>query len=256
MTWRLRHQLIALAVFGSILVLGFLSFNYVFGPEPTCFDGKQNQDETGPDCGGLQCLACITEVRKDVIILWTRLFEVRPGAYEAGALVENPNVSLGARAVPYTMKFVDEEGLVIATRRGETYVLPQSRLLIFEGNVVSQLRKPKRVLLELESPTWELIQKQELPLRIIKGESTLGSERPRYDVTLKNESIDDIYGVDASLIVYAPDGNALGVSVLSVDTIADTASVELTFTWPQAFLGGHSVGTVETIVQRNPWSKR
>ena len=28
---------------------------------PTCSDGAQNGDETGVDCGGTACAACITE---------------------------------------------------------------------------------------------------------------------------------------------------------------------------------------------------
>lgn len=243
-----------LGLFALILVGGFLIFNYIFAPAPSCFDGKQNQDEMGVDCGGLHCPACITETPKDVTVLWTRLFQVRAGTYEAAALVENPNITLGSRGIPYLIKFVDADGLVIATRRGETYALPQSRFLIYESGVVSALRKPTRVVLELQPFVWEAASKQELPIRIIKGEQSFGLDRPRYSISLKNESIDTVSNIDVAAVVLDAGGNALGVSASHVDAIGDSATQDVTFIWPFAFPGGHPAATTEVLVRKNPWA--
>jgi len=254
MTWRLRHQLIYLGVFALIFVSIFLVFNYIFAPAPSCFDGRQNQDEAGVDCGGARCPACITETPKNVTVLWTRLFQIRTGTYEAAALVENPNIMLGARSIPYLIKFVDADGLVIATRRGETYALPQSRFLIYESGVVSALRKPTRVALELQPFVWEAASKQELPIRIIKGEQSFGLDRPRYLVSLKNESINAVSNIDVAAVVLDASGNALGVSASHLDAIGDSATQDVTFIWPFAFPQGHSPIHVDVLVRKNPWA--
>ena len=59
---RLIKQLLYGAVFTAILFLiGFSTYNSFFKPAPTCFDGIQNQNEAGVDCGG-PCPAC--EIRE------------------------------------------------------------------------------------------------------------------------------------------------------------------------------------------------
>jgi hypothetical protein len=66
----------ALGTFTLIVVaIWFLNLE-----RPTCFDGRNNQDELGVDCGGSCAIFCPAQVLGPVV-RWSRMFEVTTGLY-------------------------------------------------------------------------------------------------------------------------------------------------------------------------------
>ena len=103
---------------------------YYFQPEPTCFDKRQNQDEESVDCGG-SCAPCSEKIH-DLTILWSRVFSVREGSYDAAALVENQNQFLASKKLVYAFKLYDKDNILVAIRENFTFVNAGEKLIIFE----------------------------------------------------------------------------------------------------------------------------
>lgn len=252
MDWKLRRQLLFLGIAAVLLVVIAVLAYYIARPLPSCFDGKKNQDETGVDCGGLQCRACLDEQPKDIVVLWTRFFEVRPGVYDVAALVENPNLLSGTRTMPYTFKLLDGEGATLATKRGEAYALASERFLIFESGLAAVGGDPRRVTFEIKNFEWIPDRKKDPPLRLVQTTREFDGARPRFTAVLKNDSILDVRGVDVSVVVSDIDGNALAVASSHVDKVADSASEQVVFTWPAPFPTGRPAFNVDVFIRKRP----
>lgn len=119
--WALKRK----SFYFAIVVVGFLVWFFVsilprFRVAPTCFDGLQNGNESGIDCGG-SCSRYCDAIAVPLVFKWARSFEVVPGRYNALAIVENQNSGAGVMSIPYEFKLYDENNIFI-TRRTETII--------------------------------------------------------------------------------------------------------------------------------------
>ena len=122
-------------------------------PAVSCFDGVQNQEELGVDCGGV-CLPCAglpEQIRFDR----ASYVSGERGAVDALFYLENVNPQWGARAIPYTLFLDDAQGQVIAQRQGTTFLLPLERhpvieqgIAVGDGEVIADTR------VEIGETTW------------------------------------------------------------------------------------------------------
>ena len=72
---------------------------FLFHAAPTCMDGKQNQDETGIDCGGICAMACMeTVIGEPIVIREVMVLPVENGVYDVVARIYNPNNTVGAES--------------------------------------------------------------------------------------------------------------------------------------------------------------
>src|SRR3989344_7429415 len=91
MSWASRRRtfyILGIVLFFMVTV-GIPAAIFLYKP-PTCFDGKQNQEETAVDKGG-PCLLLDERTLVPHAVVWSRSFEVRDGTYSAVAYIENPN---------------------------------------------------------------------------------------------------------------------------------------------------------------------
>ena len=147
--WRIRRQSIIVTIIIAFISLFIvLPYWYTHREIPTCFDGKQNQEEKGVDCGGSCSLQCKGGA-KDISVIWAKVFPVRPGTYDLVAYVENPNIDIGAPRLPYTGKLYDADGNLIAEKRGETYANPSESFVIFDGGILTGEKIPIRGSIEV-----------------------------------------------------------------------------------------------------------
>lgn len=232
-----------------LLFAGYFAYRLI--PAETCFDQKQNQDETGIDCGGSSCELCLTEQAKDLVIVWTRYFEVRPGVYDVAALVENVNISIGIEALPYEFRLYGDEDAFLASRRGRTYSLPNQQFLIFESSLQTGSFPPRRMIFKLDEFSWKRAEEQSLPISIARTDRQLALPRPKLTVTLANSSIRDVSRLDVMAIVSDASGNAIGVNSSRLPFVPDTGSVDTVFIWPMPFTG--TPDDVTIFVRKNPW---
>lgn len=248
--WRTRRKVMFFGLFTAVILIVISLFVYITLPAPSCTDGKLNQEEEQTDCGGPNCVPCLTEKADELIILWSRYFEVRPGVYDVAALLENVNLTIGSKSVPYVFELYDEFGSRIVTRKGTTYTLPNKQFLIFEANLETGIRKPVRVAFRLDSFLWEIMEEQALPIIVSRTERFFEQSRPRLIATLTNSALEDIPDVDVAVVISDKTTNAIAVAEVQLKQIPDSSTAEAAFTWPHPFLD--TPANVEFFVRRKP----
>jgi hypothetical protein len=192
MSWGTRKRNFILLIFFVIvfLVLAIAAF-LVFYEEPTCFDKKQNGNETGIDCGGNCDLLCNTAT-VDPIIHWVRYFKIAEGLYSVIAYVENQNTNAAVKNVPYSFKLYDNLGVKLAEKNGLVNLNPRQIKIIeylYEKEKVS--RKEYSSMMKISFMTsfrdlQELVDKKYI---IQKGKSR-GTYYTLKEYDVKKESID------------------------------------------------------------------
>lgn len=231
--WTAKRQILYFLVFALIFAvgIGFLLYSII---KPTCSDGRKNQGEQGIDCGG-PCKECIGEV-KDTIIVWSKLFEIKNGLFDATALIENPNIFLGTKSIKYKFKMYDDKNILVAVREGMTFINPRDQFVIFEPNIKSNLKKPKRIFFELEkeSAKWEII-RENAPEIIIAGKNFVLTPTPYLSAVIKNESLSDVKNISATVVLSDSQGTVVGVSSTQIDKIGGRQSAEIKFSWPEDY---------------------
>lgn len=238
MTWAFKRKFF----YVSILLIFFGGFGFLisypyFNKPPTCFDGKQNGDESGVDCGGSCVLACSFEV-DNLSVVWSRAFPVVPGRYNAVAYVENQNVNTVIEKIKYRFRFADANNIYIGKREGETYVPPAGKFAIFEPALDLGSSVPVYTTFEfIENPVWikvpeNIVDQLQFSLDDIVLEE---SDTPHLSLKLKNNSLFIIPEVDVVTILYDELGNALNASRTYVELLGPEESVDLNFTWPLPF---------------------
>ncbi len=222
-----------------VLIAGFfiLVFSYpifsLFYEAPSCFDGKQNQDETGVDCGGSCESLCVFQAA-DPIVLWSKSLLVESGIYDAVAYIENPNVSAGIRSAVYSFKLYDENGVLIAERSGSIFINPRERVAIFESGIATGRRVPSRTFFEFAaSPQWIDVDETPPSLSVQNQVFTNDGARPRLRAEIINNSLDVVDNIVITAIIFDKNNNAIAASKTEVDRLAPQSSKTISFIWPQ-----------------------
>ncbi len=241
---RRKNTIIAIAIFIGLIPVGIVIYSYLNKPL-TCSDNKQNQGESGVDCGGPCSLVCKKDAL-NLIVSWQRLFKVAPGLYTATAYIENPNVGAGAKEAHYVFKIYGEEGIVVYERKGSVHIYPKNTFAIVEPGIETGERKVSRMTFEFtEEPTWTKENEYVSPFTITNREVIKEDTAPRIEATLQNATIDTYTNVAILALVYGADGNAMAASRTVVDRIEKNGKAPLVFTWPQPF--SSSISRIEII---------
>ncbi|MCW9054873.1 MAG: FxLYD domain-containing protein [Candidatus Pacebacteria bacterium] len=215
--------------------------------QPTCFDGVQNQGELSIDRGGPCALLHESQVQPEVV-LWARSFEVIPGVYNAVAYVSNPNFSAGVVAAPYSFKLFDAENILVAERKGVTYVIPNAITSVFEGGVATGNRVPARTFFEFLSPLeWERVDSPVKGLAVGDRELTEETSAPRITAEIKNNSFSDIHNIEVVATVFDEQDTAIASSRTAIESLQQQSSQIVVFTWPRPFTG--VVSRIEIVPQ-------
>ena len=213
-----------------LAVSGYIAYSVLSTP-PLCFDGKQNGEEKGIDCGGTCSKLCANQALAPVV-LWARAFETAPGTYAAAAYVENNNVGAGATSVAYAFRLYDEDNLLIIEKGGVTDIPPQEIVPVFASAIDAGTRKVSRTFLEFsEVPVWHKIPSETLPnvrisnLRLTESGARLSAEAV-------NQGSADVRNLSLIAVLFDGRGVALTASKSVLGRIPRGSSAQVVFTWP------------------------
>lgn len=252
MSWAGKRR----AVYGGgvllfiILVVGIPLFIFLYDA-PTCSDGVKNHGEVEIDRGGPCPLLADSQVQEEGI-LWARAFEVSSGVYNAVAYIDNPNFNAGVRNIAYSVKLFDVNNILVAERKGRTYISPNGVTPIFEGGIIAGERVPTRTFFSfLEAPLWESV--TEPQERLVIGTRTVSNEDtlPRIDAVVKNISFEAVDDIEVVATIFNSSGNAIASSRTTLGVLAGQAEQSIVFTWPQPFSA--PVSRIE-IIPRTPFN--
>jgi hypothetical protein len=248
MDWSTRRKVFYLGMlaFFVIFVL-FIVFQTFFNEKPTCFDGKQNGEEAGIDCGG-SCQQICSFQADEVSVFWSRAFEVVPGRYNAVAYLENKNINSLVQRVNYRFRFADTNNVYIASREGTAYIPPTGKFAIFEPAIGTGTSVPVYTSFEFtQAPAWQQARADILSqVRIITSEYVFeNSTSPKLTAKIKNNSLLEIPNINIIVILYDKDGVAINSSRTFVDLLEREEEEDLVFTWPDSF--DREVSNIEII---------
>lgn len=219
--------------FGLFWLCVFVLIYYAnFYAPPNCFDGRQNGEERGLDCGGDCVRICAFDVKKPSV-QWARSFEVTDGQYNAVAYVQNTNQFAASPAVPYTLSLYDANGLI--TERIGTTILPADSVYpVFEARIQTDGRVPTQTFIELGAASeWVTAENGRNQFTVQSRTLTGADARPRLEARLYNNSLTEVESVEVVATIFDARGNALTASRTFVDEFAGRSSETAVFTWPQ-----------------------
>lgn len=233
-TWALRRR-IQYGLGVGVFVLLVLSFAYtqLARTTPSCFDGKQNGDERGVDCGGSCQRVCAFDVTEPQI-RWSQSFRVTDGQYNVVAYVENRNRDAGVRDLEYRFILYDEQGDVITERAGTTPLPPDGVYPIFEGAVSTNGVALARTFVELDAdPVWLSAAAGREQFEVRSRQLFDADVRPRLSARVYNTSLDDERDVEIVATIFNASGIALTASRSVVPLFLGREEREVVFTWPE-----------------------
>lgn len=243
--------------FGVIAFAGLVIYGFVYRATtvpPSCSDDKQNQQETGIDCGGPCSQYCAGEI-PDPKVRWVRTFEITPGIVHAVASLEHTAANAGAQAVPYTFALYDDQNALIAERRGMTFIGATGRTAVVETLIPTGATKPTTTRFTFDTPLrWERLSPAFATLVIKTDRTTTEILTPGVRVTtvLQNMSRASFSDLEVVAILYDRLGNALSVSRSVVGSLPALGTATVYFTWPTATPA--SIDHVEIVPRINPFT--
>lgn len=252
-SWSSRRKLAygSITVFGLILLVIIPAFLY-FYKAPTCSDRILNGDETGVDCGGSCVRLCQSSFLPPQISWGGAKFEkVAEGLYNVAALIENKNVNGAALNVPYKISLFDDKGILIVEKKGTVTLYAHRNSLAFEPAVSVGKRIPVKATFEfIQAPIWFKSHDVLGGLAVVDKKYTEDDANSSLEVILENRTLFPYQNINVSVILSDSDGNAIGFSRTTIDSIASKSGREVApFTWPIGRKGAvKSIDVVPSIL--------
>lgn len=238
----LRRFIIVATAFALLVSLSLGVYFAFLKPEETCMDGRQNQDEQGVDCGGACTNACMEKIvgidlqQKEVSFV-----SAGEGEYDVLGQIYNPNDVAGASSFRYVFELKDASGRVIATRSGESYILPQeTKSLTAVG--MNAFGAAASATLSISDVQWERFSGY-------RERPAINIYQKRYDETsdgvsfgeakglLSNESPFDFRSITVIVILRDGAGKLLALNTTEMRTVRAGEERDFTLVWPTAFPG-------------------
>lgn len=141
-----------------LCILG-LVFYLLFGgliiKTPTCFDGVQNQNETGIDCGG-GCTRCeIAELVPLKHVGDIRMFSLDSGKVVLLAEILNSNQFFSSDKFSYTFVVYDVRNREIERVSGNDAIFALEKKFIFEPRISSLTKDINKIELLISDTSWK-----------------------------------------------------------------------------------------------------
>lgn len=153
---RRSKQALIFTIFAFFLfgVIAFIYFVFIYSA-PSCYDGKQNQDERGIDCEGVCGGFCYpTNARAPMVLGKIDVLPAGATGLTFLARVQNPNTDVAAESVSYEFVLTGEGGRVLQTARGTTYFYAGETKYIIAPRLAGSVDDVRESSLSFSNPTW------------------------------------------------------------------------------------------------------
>jgi hypothetical protein len=231
----------------GVYLLVFIGFGLLareaLAPAPTCFDGKLNQNEAEVDCGGV-CGACRKPVQAEGLqVREVALVYGGTKQYDVLARIHNPNDQYGASEFSYTFFVKDDQGRVVAERKGKSFVLPKETKYVIEMGLETDA-KGDRVGIEIGEMKWESFSGyREPPALTVSSrqfsEITSGVGYYKAFGILANESDFDFQSLTVKVVLRDEEGKPVALNKTEMRTVASGERRDVgPLVWPTRFPGG------------------
>ncbi len=252
MVKRVAKQFVIGLVFLFILFCLGLLIYYFTRPDPSCFDGIQNQEEEEIDCGG-PCVSCEFLTLEEIKILWAKALPGQGNFYDLAAQMRNPNQNYGSDRVPYQFELYDSSDNLVGQFSGSTFILPNQTKYLVRMKVESS-GQVNRVKLSLGENEWQKLEDYQPPQLALQrkeyrllGSGDIGFSQAR--AVLINKSIFDFDKVDIDVLLFDPSRHLITVGTTEIRTILSGQERDFVVTWFREISG--QVSLVEMEAETN-----
>jgi len=222
-------------IFVTLLVIGAVvgGIMWLMRTKPTCFDGLKNGEEEGVDCGGVCGVSCPTQ-KPDAKQLVVKSLQVVQGGGKCDvvATVSNPNGSLGAQHIPYSLKW----GTV--QKQGEFFIYPSEERYLAEINLPCQAAGDAQLEIK-DPPEWKFFSGYEKPNLEI-SDSKFNYPESSYEYAevsgvITNHSPFDLKEIQIYAIVKDADGKVIAINRTTVNSLTVGEKREFRIFWTHPF---------------------
>jgi hypothetical protein len=238
------------AVVATLLGLALIATLY---EAPSCTDQKQNQDESGVDCGGSCAYLCTASLAVPIVSLQRALVQV-PNRVDVIAYVENPNADAFARDVTYDVTLYATDRTVL--KRGTVIIdiPPGVRVPIYLPGFFPGKGEGTQAFLTLDASTlrWSRALTKPVVFKVATPVLAASADAPRVTADIANPTLDTFRRVTTIVVVYDTVRNVIAASQTVIPELPALGEVLTTFTWTRAFTGTPSTIEVTPLVPLTP----
>ncbi|MDD2730900.1 MAG: FxLYD domain-containing protein [Candidatus Portnoybacteria bacterium] len=257
MDYRRRKQTIIISILAAFfLVVGAWVYFGYFYQGASCFDGKQNQNETGIDCGGV-CISCERLTAQDVKISWVRFFSLENNRYDLAAEISNPNSNFGLGKLNYNFQLKGEDGQTIS-KSGSAFILPGQTKYLVEANFDAgqKIKSISLVLPSIDKNDWQELKSDYDPRTVTLYAKDRqfqylesGAAIAQATGVIKNESSFDFDRVMVSVVLFDADKQVIGVNKTEASTIPSGSERYFSVLWFEPLPG--EVKSLDMLAETN-----
>lgn len=203
---QLLYFLLYLAIIGIIV---FLIYLWLVKPAPSCFDNRQNQGETGVDCGG-PCQPCEIKYLKPLEAQKIRFFNLQNKTIIT-AEITNPNQNFGADRFTYTINFYNQTGTKIGSLTNDSFIYPAEIKAIFEIDEKTKFSDIYNISIDFKDTHWVSSEDFQKPLIELREQKLVEDKPLKLKGVVVNQSNFDV-GLKLIAFVYNRYGIQIGAS--------------------------------------------
>ncbi|XLQ20497.1 MAG: hypothetical protein ACKUBY_01815 [Candidatus Moraniibacteriota bacterium] len=237
---RKNKQMLIVAIYAVLFLLFVWMIVSMMKTDPTCFDGKKNQNEEQIDCGGV-CTKCPEElIGKDLIVQNEHLVYGGENKYDVVAQINNPNILYGGEKVYYTVEILDDNGTVLGSVSDETFILPNETKYLVEIGLETD-KKPTKLKVSINNVEWVKFTEFDSPQILVKNQKfgfvQNGTNYAEAFGLVSNDSVYDFNNVTIYVILEDERGIPVAVNSTEMRTLDSGAKRDFRLIWPHKFPG-------------------
>lgn len=188
--------------------------------QPSCTDLRQNQGESGIDCGG-PCPSCELRQLKPIEVRSARAFDAGEGRGIVLIELRNENVRYGAEQFSYQATIYGDDAKIVGTVVKNSFIYPGEIKFIVEPATLSG--KPVRVEVQLGGDvSWRPIEEFSRPDVTTRDLTTEVREETHDAVVsgvVSNGDVISLSRVVVNAVILGADGTAVAASKTLLETV-------------------------------------
>lgn len=139
-----------------LFLIIFAIYQSKLKPEATCFDGVQNQNEEGVDCGEPCAQECdILRLKPPITEGAVRIFPLVSGKVILLAEIKNLNTDYGISQFSYAFNIYGDEDIILETIKGTTSLYPREKKYLYTPDVTRTADVIREVRIEFSGMEWK-----------------------------------------------------------------------------------------------------
>lgn len=234
---RIYKQIIIIVAVIVVIAGTILGVQWLTQKTPTCFDGIQNGEEEGADCGAVCGNNCNKRPTPNPVTLENFKVVEGGGKCDLVALVSNPNVSFGAKNIPYRISWGS------FSRNSGFYIYPSEERFVAEINVPCQPNQTPQIQIDNSATEWKYLKGFSEKPNIEISDAKFAYTGGQYDFSsaeglATNKSPFDLKEVEIFAIVKNSSGETVAINKTTINSLLVGQRREFRIFWTHPFPKG------------------